>query len=258
MLCHTSESLEALTTPEPNTGCWLWTMGLSQTEGGYPVIWDRGRRGYGHRRMFELVHGPIPNGCEVCHRCDNRACINPDHLFSGTRADNVRDMYNKNRGFRPHGELSVRAKLTEQDVAGLRKRLANGESTKVLAKDFGVSRSAVRGIGKRETWAHIGDEPAWSPPTLDESSRLRLARNSIPEPNTGCWLWLGAMAQTGHGVGSHHGKAVGAHRLMYRLAIGEVPPRHDVLHRCGVRSCINPDHLFAATRKKHTTTKDDE
>ena len=80
-------------------GCWLWTGGL--TTSGYGILYtskqDKPRRRLAHRLMYEIEHGPIPDGLFVCHRCDNPPCVNPDHLFLGTASDNMQDMLSKGR-----------------------------------------------------------------------------------------------------------------------------------------------------------------
>lgn len=85
----------------PN-GCWVW--GDSRTEFGYGLLVKerssktyRGKQKTAHRLSWELHHGEVPDGLSVLHRCDNPPCVNPDHLFLGTHADNMRDMFEKGR-----------------------------------------------------------------------------------------------------------------------------------------------------------------
>lgn len=79
-------------------GCWDWTARVN--ENGYGVIAASYRKRYAHRASWELTYGPIPDGLCVLHRCDNRRCVRPDHLFLGTRQDNSADMVAKGRSTR--------------------------------------------------------------------------------------------------------------------------------------------------------------
>lgn len=91
----------------------------------------------------------------------------------------------------------------------------------------------------------------WNLPLAD-----RLDQYSIPEPNSGCFLWFGAVSSDGYGSIRIQGKTVGAHRAAYELAYGEIPEGLSVLHRCDMPGCINPDHLFPGTPRDNTADMD--
>jgi hypothetical protein len=80
----------------------------------------------------------------------------------------------------------------------------------------------------------------------------RIFSKSIPEPNSGCWLWTDAVLDGGYGIISHEKKCVTAHRLSYRAFKGEIPENMVVAHKCDVRSCVNPDHLWLASHKENS------
>src|SRR5690349_21776126 len=79
------------------------------------------------------------------------------------------------------------------------------------------------------------------------SHREKIAKYSIPEPNTGCWLWIGAIMKNGYGVSSAMGRNILAHRLSYIAHVGPIPSGKHLDHLCRVRSCVNPDHLEPVT-----------
>lgn len=129
--------------------CWPWTA-RSQVEGyGYMTV-STGVNALAHRKVFELAHGPIPEGLDVCHHCDNPPCCNPAHLFSGTRTDNVRD--SKAKGRHAHGEKHGGAKLTESQVLAI--RAANGTQREIAAR-FHIGQQTVSGIRQRKRWRHV-------------------------------------------------------------------------------------------------------
>jgi len=139
----------------PDT-CWPW-LTSALADFGYGVVGVGGRRKNGgrtekaHRVAWMLTFGPIADGLNVLHSCDNPLCCNPSHLFLGTLADNTADMVAKGR--HAHGECSY-AKLTWEQVEEIRKRYATGsESQRWIARDYGISRSMVGLIVRGERWA---------------------------------------------------------------------------------------------------------
>jgi hypothetical protein len=103
-----------------------------------------------HRYSYELTHGDIPTGMNVCHRCDVRNCVNPDHLFIGTAADNQADKVAKGRQLR--GEQAGMAVLTNKQVLEI--RAAVGLQREIATK-YGVSRPLVSMIKSKKVWAHL-------------------------------------------------------------------------------------------------------
>lgn len=143
--------------------CWEWTGAVSGR--GYGQIKVRRRIAQAHRTSYELAHGPIRGGLLVCHRCDNRRCVRPSHLFLGTNADNVRDCIAKRRhGAAVHPETVRRgqahhsAKLTDGDVLAARAAHRDGESARSLARFYGVSSVAMDNALAGRTWRHLERE----------------------------------------------------------------------------------------------------
>jgi len=133
--------IEAMSIPEPNTGCWLW---LGRTMGkGYGVLPGK-LNALAHRVSWELANRrPIPKRMCVCHRCDLPGCVNPEHLFLGTYCDNVHDMIRKGRG--PVGVNH----LTWHEVQEIR---ASKEQHRALGRLYGVSESAIRKVRSGRAW----------------------------------------------------------------------------------------------------------
>lgn len=137
----TLEEFVALHRVETSTaGCWQWTKSL--THNGYGRTRHRGHEKRAHRVAYELAFGCVPADKQVCHHCDNPACVNPDHLFIGTQLDNMRDMIAKGRKVvnALRGEKHPRAKLSDADVAALR---ADKRESRVLAAEYGITQIHV-------------------------------------------------------------------------------------------------------------------
>jgi HNH endonuclease len=141
--------------PEPNSGCWLWTASI--TPNGYAQIGlggsGRGTR-VAHRVSYQLFKGPISKGMSICHSCDNRVCVNPDHLFQGTTNDNIQDAVSKKRN--AFGERCGQSRLTEDAVRDIRR---SGIGTVRLSEKYGVSPACISRVKSGKTWRSVVQEP---------------------------------------------------------------------------------------------------
>jgi hypothetical protein len=126
-------------------GCWIWTGDFSNT--GYGRIGVNGKRILTHRFSWSLVNGEIPDGLQVCHHCDNRWCVNPEHLFLGTNEDNIADMVSKAR---------QQHRLNPSDVRKARDLYKTGNySQSQLARMFRINQSSMSAVIGRRTWKSI-------------------------------------------------------------------------------------------------------
>lgn len=139
-------------TPGPFTDCWEWMGALRN---GYGVLNVAYKVVYAHRFSYELHFGPLEDGDNILHKCDNRKCCNPYHLFAGTKGDNVRDMYAKGRGKGGAKKGRKAFSLTEEQVREIRHLAANGLRYPALAKQFGISISAISMIVTHKRWSHV-------------------------------------------------------------------------------------------------------
>lgn len=131
-------------------GCWLWTG--SKVANGYGEFWDGHKKVGAHRFSLEQKLGrPLESGLDCCHKCDNPSCVNPDHLYEGTRSRNILDSYERGRQPRrkPH------TPLTPEKVLAIRAAKESGEPTGSVAIRFQTSRATVLHVFKRLTWSHV-------------------------------------------------------------------------------------------------------
>jgi hypothetical protein len=136
-----------------DSGCWEWIG--SPARAGYGRLKIGRRYEFAHRLSWRLHHGAIQDGLCVLHKCDNRICVNPDHLFVGTIQDNTDDMMRKGRDRPQIGSQKTQAKLIEAKVATIKARLERGESQSNLAIEFNVSRQTINHIAKGRRWTHV-------------------------------------------------------------------------------------------------------
>lgn len=140
--------------------CWEWNRKIRRN--GYGVFTYKNRQILAHRFSYTLFYGEVPESLLVCHSCDNRKCVNPDHLFLGESVDNVHDMIRKGRHSPPptfYGEKHSRAfsKLSKEDVINifnLKDTLQFGDIKKI-AKEYGVSTATISSIMSGSRWKWI-------------------------------------------------------------------------------------------------------
>lgn len=131
---------------EKTATCWLWTGSLTDGYGAFRPAKHRGM--LAHRFSYELAHGPIPNGLEICHICDNPRCVRPDHLFAGSHDTNMKDAAAKGRIWRKGRER--RAPITSATISRLRE-LSSTHTQAATAIDLGISPAYVSVLAKRHS-----------------------------------------------------------------------------------------------------------
>jgi hypothetical protein len=154
--------------------CWEWQGKI--TNAGYGEIRNSQKYSLVHRLSYEIFKGEIPLDKIVCHECDNKKCINPDHLWIGTYKENYDYAKFKNRipdqtgwkhteetkkkfKFRPHadrrGEKHHLSKFTNEDVLNIRELLKKGVTQKEIASKYGVRQTTISRIKNKDRWNHI-------------------------------------------------------------------------------------------------------
>jgi hypothetical protein len=138
--------------PTLKTRCWRWVGAIQGT--GYGGFWLNRKLEYSHRVSYMLFNGIISKNFDVCHACDNRWCVNPDHLFLGSRKENMFDAIKKGRTAK--GERDGNSTLTNEQVREIKKKHSQGGYThRELAKEYGVVHSTIGCILREKTWTHI-------------------------------------------------------------------------------------------------------
>ena len=144
--------------------CWNWKS--TDNGNGYGVIRILGRYIGAHRLSYILSNGGIPDGLMICHKCNNRACCNPKHLYAGTAMDNMMDAraagtIHGRSGKRPDTDKLVKgedcpwATISNKQAVEISNRITSGEGTSSIAKDLGVSCDVVYRIKKRKSFRSV-------------------------------------------------------------------------------------------------------
>lgn len=135
-------------------GCWIWSSGLFRS--GYGCAVYKGKSTRAHRLSYEIFVGEIQNELEVCHSCDNKACVNPFHLNVGTHLENMKQAKDRNRLWWTKGSSKHNAVFTESQVLELRSVFTNKQGwLSAKASELGVSHNAIRSAIRGETWKYL-------------------------------------------------------------------------------------------------------
>lgn len=135
---------------DESSGCWNWIGSIHGN--GYGRFNPFRKTMYAHRFSALLKYGIVRSDLDVCHSCDNRRCVNPNHLFIGTRKENMQDAARKGRTTK--GKV-FRSKLNQNEVITIREMLKNGCKTKDIADKYSVTTRTINSIRARENWRHI-------------------------------------------------------------------------------------------------------
>lgn len=132
--------------------CWIYNK--KPNSRGYGNIGlGNSKQTSAHRFSYEIHFGSIPSLLFVCHTCDNRMCVNPEHLFLGTHQENVTDMVQKKRNVKGENHWSNR--LTEKQVKEIKYMLKNNINYKIISNRYGVSHHTIFDIKRNKSWKHI-------------------------------------------------------------------------------------------------------
>ncbi len=135
--------------PKQSNGCIIWPYGKAKD--GYGILQLNNKFRAPHRELYKLYYNKdLPKSILVRHTCDNRACVNIEHLVEGTHQDNMNDMVTRNRSYKPKGSLNVFSKLTESQVKEIK---TSNVTTRILAKKFKMSRSQISRIKTGRSWS---------------------------------------------------------------------------------------------------------
>ena len=221
-----------------SNGCVIWTGAKRATGYGHKLV--NGKYKLVHRAVIELNSGTeIEGGLVVMHLCDNRLCINPEHLQLGTSKENTQDAIIKGRKDNKHKHLSRSYKLNAVQVREIHEKHAKGATYTRLAKEYEVSRETIKRV---LSFPKPPEDIVIVPPSLE----ARLDESD----NKGCLIYQGFIHPDGYGYKRMNGsEPLAVHRLALKEKLGrDLLPDMVACHSCDKPTCINPEHLFEGTQ----------
>lgn len=229
-------NLEGLLVKDEIGRCWAWTGAKRNGYGEYGGT-------TAHRISYTLHKGTIPPDQVVMHTCDNRECINPEHLTLGTPQENITDKVRKGRAKGGNGHIGQNAsysKLTNEQVVEIREN-PHDKCLCCLARQFGLSFQQVSRIRHNERWSQLVEKETEE----DNFWKRAIHEKRIVRPDLGeCWETVRDRMQF-----SYKNKHIVGHRIAYCIAYGDIPDGNVVRHKCDNAKCINPSHLELGTHE---------
>lgn len=243
-----------------STSCWIWN-GAKSPQGYAYALRNPNRERLEHRAQWVKANGrPIPDGGLIHHLCEQKSCVNPEHLaLKLNTADHLRH----------HAK-----KLTLEKAREIRDALAEGETGFSVARRFGVSTAEISLIRQGKHWRedntvavehrrNLHAEFAANPSMIGDAADIPYTAQDRGH-STPCWIADKRPNANGYvvlpwheydGGPKHRGTRIGAHRLMYIRTKGAIPVGLHLHHLCNVTNCINPDHLEPVTRSKNNQAR---
>lgn len=221
-----------------SNGCVIWTGAKRATGYGHKLV--NGKYKLVHRAVIELNSGKeIEEGLVVMHLCDNRLCINPEHLQLGTSKENTQDAIAKGRKDNKHQQVSRSYKLNSVQVREIHEKRSRGATYTILAKEYEVSRDTIKRV---LSFPKPSENIVIVPPSLD----VKLDESD----NQGCLIYQGFIHPDGYGYKRiNSSRPISVHRLALKEKLGrDLLPGMVACHRCDKPTCINPEHLFEGTQ----------
>ncbi len=228
-----------------------------------------GRSRYAHRVYYAKHKGPIPPGCVIHHVCRVRSCVNPDHLEAVTQAENLRADWAARRALRSGPTPREEALALAEEIQRKRSaRFAEFDSRKYCSEEDVIrayeEERVARGVALGSCFCGCGQET-----TIVQRTRVR-QRRVKGEPNryvhshckrsygeryvledkgyeSNCWIWAKSFGRYGYGQVAVGGRTQTAHRAIYEEFCGPIPEGLHLHHLCGIRACVNPEHLRPVT-----------